>query len=270
MTTLENRMVLLIKKLRSDFNAKCVKAEFEAEATRLDEVMRLKEIVASANMDLVIKIGGAEAIKDMFDAQLLGVAGLVAPMIESQYALKKYLEAIEKFFPKELKNNIKFGINIETISAYSNLSEIFATGGIKRLSTITVGRVDLSLSLGLSREDINTDQIYEITENICKTAKAKGFQTTLGGGIAIEAIPFLKKLAKRNIIDRFETRKIVFEVTDSFHKVARGISLANEFELLWLQNKKDYYNAIYVEDDARIAMLKNRLVIAKKFLKNKK
>lgn len=260
-------MVDLLKTLKSGFNVVEVKLEFEAEATRLDEAMRLKEIVDHAGLGLIIKIGGPEAIRDMFDAQLLGVSGLIAPMVESAYAMKKYIEAVEKFFPTELKKEIRFGVNIETYQAYQNLKAIFSIPGIKRISTITIGRVDLSGSLGLGRDEINSDKVYEITEDICKQARARRFRTTMGGGIAVEALPFIKRLAAQKLLDRYETRKIVFQVPKSFRKAAQGILLANEFELLWLENKKNYYAAIYREDDKRIAMLKKRLSLGKKITK---
>src|SRR3990167_7992922 len=130
MNKLEKKMIDLLIALKEKFNVLEVKAEFEAEGTRLDEAIRLKEIVDNAGLGLMIKIGGAEAIRDIFDAQLLDVSGLVAPMIESPYALRKYLDAIETFVPKELQNNIKFGVNIETIQAYSNLESIFKERGI--------------------------------------------------------------------------------------------------------------------------------------------
>lgn len=264
MNTLEKQMVGILKQLKKDFNVVAVKAEFEAEGTRLDEAIRLKVIVDNARLGLILKIGGAEAIRDMFDAQLLGVTGLMAPMIEGSYALRKFLGAIETYFPAELKKEISFGINIETIQAYNNLKEIFATKGIKRLSTITVGRVDFVGSLGMGRDEVNNDRIYEITESIFRQAKKPGFRTTLGGGIAVEALPFIKKLVADRLLDRYETRKIVFAVPKSFHKAGEGIILANEFELLWLKNKKNYYATIYTEDDKRILMLRKRLALGKK------
>lgn len=263
MNKLEKKMIDTLIELKNGFSVVEIKAEFEAEATRLDEAIRLKEIVDSAGLGLILKIGGAEAIRDMFDAQLLDVSGLVAPMIESSYALKKYLDAIEKFFQDEQKNEINFGFNVETKTAFFNLGEILKTEGIQRLTTITVGRVDLASSFGLSRNEINDQRVYEITESILRQSKKEGFRTTIGGGIAVEALPFIIKLANQNIIDRYETRKVVFQVKDSFAKAPKGILLANEFELLWLENKRNYYASIYKEDDLRISMLKNRLHLGK-------
>lgn len=259
MNKLEIKMVDILRKLNNNFNVFEVKAEFEAEATRLDEAIRLKEIVDAANLGLIVKIGGAEAITNMFEAQLLDVCGLVAPMIESSYALIKYLTAIDSFFSRELKETIIFGINIETIQAYQNLDSIFKTKGINKLSRIIVGRVDMCLSLGLTRNDINTKQIFEISKDIFEKAKNYGFETAIGGGIAVEAIPFIKELTTLKILDRYETRKVVFRVPKSFKKAYQGILLANEFELLWLENKRNYYNSLYNEDSKRIKMLKKRL-----------
>lgn len=259
MNTLENKMVKLLLDLRKNHNVVELKAEFETEAVRMNELMRLKEIADRAGLGLVIKIGGAEAITDMFEAQHIGVTGLIAPMVESPYAMTKYLEAIQKHFSGDLRKAIHFGVNIETYQGYQSLQDILKIKQIKLIDTITLGRVDMTGSLGLGREDINCDKLYEIAESMFIIAKKKGLRTTMGGGIAIEAIPFIKKLASKKLLDRFETRKIVFNVPSNFRKVEKGIVKANMFELLWLQNKKNYYSAINVEDDDRIEMLRKRI-----------
>jgi hypothetical protein len=259
MNLLELKMVDLLKNLRDKFGVTALKAEFEAEASRVSEVMRLKEIADKADLDLVIKVGGGEAITDMFEVQHIGAGLLIAPMIESSYALRKYLEAVEKYFPKELRAKMHFGINIETELACAKFPEMLKEEKIKLIDTITVGRVDLSGSLGLARNQINNDEVYKFTESIFIQARKKGFMTAMGGGIAVEAIPFIKKLAVKKLLDRFETRKVVFGVPNNFRNVSKGIVKANIFELMWLENKRNYYERIFREDEKRIEMLKSRI-----------
>lgn len=259
MNLLELKMVELLENLRDKFGVTAVKAEFEAEASRVNEVMRLKDIASKAGLGLVLKIGGGEAITDMFEAQHIGTELLVAPMIESPYALSKYLEAIEKYFPKELRAKMHFGVNIETELACMKFPEMLMEKKIELIDMVTVGRVDLSGSMGFPRDQINHDDVYIITETVFTLAKAKGLATGMGGGIAVEALPFIKRLAAKKLLDRFETRKIVFQVPANFANAEAGIIKANMFELMWLENKKNYYERIFKEDEKRIEMLKSRI-----------
>ena len=57
MNTLEKKMVDTLKDLRENHHVVGIKAEFEAEGTRLEEALRLKEVVTKAGLDLTIKIG---------------------------------------------------------------------------------------------------------------------------------------------------------------------------------------------------------------------
>ena len=66
MNNLEKRMVDVLKDLCENHCVGGIKAEFEAEGTRLEEALRLKEVVTKAGLDLTIKIGGCEALKDMY------------------------------------------------------------------------------------------------------------------------------------------------------------------------------------------------------------
>jgi 4-hydroxy-2-oxoheptanedioate aldolase len=258
MNTLENKMVDVLKDLRDNYNVIGVKAEFEAEGTRLEEVLRLKDIVMNANLGLTIKIGGCEAVRDMYECRVIGVERIVAPMIESPFALKKYLDATKLAFPADERKKILFAANIETITACKLFDEILNSPGLDYLGGIVVGRGDLACSMGLTRDDINTDIVYSQSEIVLQKAKDKGFETVIGGGVSGDSIPFFKKLPK-GILDNFETRKVIFNVRNGvFDNTKEGILKAVGFELLWLKNKRDYYSIIANEDVARIQNLEKR------------
>lgn len=250
-------MVDVLKDLKENHYVVGVKAEFEAEGTRMEEALRLKEVVTKAGLDLTIKIGGCEAIKDMYDARSIGVSRIVAPMIESEYALKKYLQATHTVFPKDEWDSVDFLINIETKQSYENLDAMLSLPELGQLTGIVVGRVDLSSSYGYTRDSINTDVLMSMTHDILKRAKAKGKECVVGGGLSAESLPYLRQM--QSSLDKYETRKVMFELPGAIGENAdKGILKAVGFELMWLKNKREFYRFIYDEDAQRIDLLEER------------
>lgn len=256
MNKLEQQMISALKELKEKYHVRGVKAEFEAEGTRLDEAMRLKDVVSAAGLGLNIKIGGCEAIKDMLDSICLGAERIIAPMVETPYALKKFILAALKIYGDE-SESVDFLANIETITAYNNFDEMLKLPEIQHLDGIVIGRVDFTGSMGLSRDDINSDTILEKSMTLAKKAKDKGLAVVIGGGVSIDSIPFFKAFPAGHL-DRFETRKIIFNCPEAINNPEAAFLKAVEFELMWLKNKKIYYNTIAQEDDARIAMMEAR------------
>lgn len=251
-------MVEALIDLRENHHVNGVKAEFEAEGTRLEEALRLKEVVSAAGLGLTLKIGGCEAIRDMYEARVIGVARVVAPMIESAYAMKKFLSAVQLCFPEDERNEVSFCVNIETMTGYKNFKEMLEADDIAHLDGIVVGRVDLTGSMGLSREDINSDAVFDITRDLFTFAKKKNLENAIGGGVSAETIPFLKRL-EPGLVDRYETRKVIFQCPEALGENAdKGILKAVGFELMWLKNKRDFYGAIATEDAMRLDMLQSR------------
>jgi len=258
MNSLEKRMVEVLKDLRENHYVAGVKAEFEAEGTRMEEALRLKEVVSKAGLELTVKIGGCEALKDLYDSRVIGVNRIVAPMIESSYALKKFLAATKLAFPEEERREVSFLINVETIDGYNNFDRMLELSTIDDLDGIVLGRVDMTGSMGLSREDINNHRIFEIAETLLKKAKTKSLECVIGGGVGAEALPFFRKLPC-NLLDRYETRKIIFKCPEALADDAdKGILKAVGFELMWLKNKRDFYGMIFEEDKHRLDMLQSR------------
>lgn len=258
MNLLEKRMVEQLKDLRENHNVVGVKAEFEAEGTRLEEALRLKEVITKAGLDLTIKIGGCEALKDFYDSRAIGVTHIVGPMIESAYALKKYLSSARTAYPQDELDSVKFLINIETITACENIDEILSRYPIEGLAGIVFGRVDLTGSMGLSRENVNDDAIFDIAKKVFTAAKNKGLEVVVGGGVSKETIPFLRRFPY-GTVSRFETRKVIFQCPEAMEDgYDRSILKAVGFELMWLKNKRDFYGMIFKEDENRIDMLEKR------------
>lgn len=259
MNRTEVKMVDLLKELKEAHSVVGVKAEFEAEGTRTEELMRLKEICMSAGITLTLKIGGCEAVRDMYDARTVGVNYLVAPMVETPFALQKYLRAIDMVFSKEEQDRIDFLVNIETVSAVQQFTDMLRIDEIRKLNGIVVGRVDLVGSMGLDRAACESEEVFTMTDRLASAAKERGMTVVVGGAISASSLPFLRKLRDRHPIDRYETRKICFSCQNGVQNEAeKGIERAVLFELMWLQNKRSYYQTIAEEDEKRITMLEAR------------
>lgn len=258
MNLTEQEMVDVLKKLKGDFAVAGVKAEFEAEGTRTEELMRLKEICLAAGVSLTLKIGGCEAVRDMCDARAIGVNHLVAPMVETPSSLKKYLRAVDMAFPKDEQERVEFLINVETLMAAEQFSDMLKIPEIDKLGGVVLGRVDLVGSMGLDRKACNSEKVFNIAKDVLQKAKGRNMTCVVGGAIAVDALPFLRELPK-GLMDRYETRKVCFSCPEALGPRAdEGIETAVGFELLWLKNKRDYYATIAAEDEQRINMLEIR------------
>lgn len=257
MNNFEKRMLAILQKGREEFGIVSVKAEFEAEGTRVDELLRLLEIARRAQVKVGLKIGGCEAIRDLIECRQYGVDYVIAPMVETPYALSKYLAAIEKVFPEDERSEMGFLFNLETRSTFDHLDEM-AEIAAKQNVGLVFGRVDFAGSLGNDRKFVNSPEMMNYVQRAAEVAQQHNIDLVVGGGVSVESIEALAGIRKTKL-NRFETRKVIFDSaileTD---KVEQALSLAIEFELLWLKNKRDYYLSIGAEDEKRIAMMEAR------------
>lgn len=261
MNILEYQMLDSLKKLKNEYGVIEIKAEYENEGSRQDELMRLKDVASKIDLPIIIKIGGVEAISDIYNAITLGVGGIIAPMAETKFAVSKFTNAIETFVADDNRRDIEFAINLETITAYNNLDDILSLENLGILSGITIGRVDFTSSLNKDRDFVDSDIMLGYCIEIFSKSKLKGLKCGLGGAISSKSANFIKALICQNLIDKYETRKIVYS-KNSIINIDDGILAGIEFELLWLKSKRRYYHRIKNEDEKRIEMLEKRLSLA--------
>lgn len=256
MNSTERRMLDMLKKGRDRFGVVAVKAEFEAEGTRPDELLRLLELAYRADLKVALKIGGCEAVSDLHASKLYGANYIIAPMVETHYALSKFVEARAKVYGDD--TDTQFLFNLETETTLRNLPSMLPLAKAA-LDGIVFGRVDFTLSRELPRGAINQREITDAVLKVAQSCATHGLQLVVGGSVAVESGPALREM-RRIRLDRFETRKVIFDgAAADMPGFEAAIGNAVAFELAWLENKRDYYRDIADEDLARIRMIQERM-----------
>ena len=250
------KIINSLKNLKK-YNVVAVKQSLEDEGVSQDDLILMKQITHKAKLDLNVKIGGCEAKNDIHFCEWLKVKGIVAPMVETSYALRKFLQSISK------KNNQKLYVNLESIQAFQNINDILKQRNIKRLAGVVIGRSDLAGSLNLEKKEVDSKRIYKLVNSILKKIKKKKLIVKMGGSLTAYSKDFIFNLYKKNLIDRVETRnielKIDRKVLKNFDKI---IDLIFMFELEWLKFKQKIQKKrkIKLKNDnlERIKVLKKR------------
>lgn len=230
-----------------------IKISFEDEGALLNEVMTMRYLTSSLGLELSLKIGGCEAKRDIMDAIHLGCDTIVAPMIESEFALTKFINAVEK---SGYKN--KISCNIETLFGFQNFLNM---KNLKRLNSITFGRVDFVESHdSLSRDSIDDPYMYDVAHDIFLYTRLNGLLCNMGGGINIHSKQFIQDLIDDNKLDYFETRYVIFKTSNvNMEQYSHLLKLANEFEVTWLKYIRSRYQFNALKDDSRIRMIEKRI-----------
>jgi 4-hydroxy-2-oxoheptanedioate aldolase len=180
-----------------------IKGEFEAEGLSRLEVAAEALFASRNGLDYLVKIGGAEAKSDIDYLADLGVASIVCPMIETPFAMKKYMDML----PHGAFHHI--GVTIETVTAVGNIDAILDAG--TALTDVTIGRTDLNASY--AGAGVDTDETIAMVKTVARSAGLRGLPVTMGGSVSARTRALLEADAELNaLIDFVETRKAVMPV----------------------------------------------------------
>lgn len=263
MNKLEKKLVEILARLRVEHGATAVKASLEAEGIMPYELLRTKEISMAAGVGMTVKIGGCEAITDASMAKGFGVNALMAPMIESRFALEKFLAMASSVFDEEDREDTRLLINIETLDGCEKLDQILKADNIELLGGLVLGRTDLSNAMKVS--DPDSKLLLDKAKEIFAKAKVKSIRCLVGGNITAQTVPFLSEL--NGLLDGFETRKVVFAnfcmdyCCRDRAELEQAILLALEFEYYWYLSRQKIYQPLLNEDAGRIKKLASILGI---------
>jgi len=235
-----------------------IKVSFEDEGADFMDVIFLKAFCDKNEIPLTLKIAGAEAIRDIKDASKLQVKKLVAPMIESIFALEKFIKSTDKYYTMA---DGKICINVESKQACDNIDEMFSSNYIDKLCSITVGRGDLVQSYNLDRYDgaVDSYPILDITRKVFTLARSKNLGCALGGSMTADSEVFVKQLIDENLLDVFETRNVMVK-SEALKKYQFKdiIESALDFELNYLMFKYTMWDNLISHDKLRIQRLSKK------------
>ena len=247
----KNKLQKQLKNLKDDIPVVEIKGGTEIEDMSHQELYFLREITEDI-LPLKIKIGGVEARNDIRFCLKNKIDTILAPMVESGYALKIFIQSVDSIYkdlPHQKSYFPKKAINIETIMAIKNFEEIIKQEEFKHISQVTIGRSDLSSSLD---KDVMSKLVFQKTKLLLKRLHSLKKITSIGGDISIFNVPLLVKEIKPI---QWNTRHIVIENSQDFQKNAYSFIqkiLSFEMLLCFFLGKVFPLKKIFYEDRMRV------------------
>jgi hypothetical protein len=230
-----------------------IKISFEDEGALFNEIITMRNLTTSVGIELSVKIGGCEAKSDIINCIDLCCDTIVAPMIESEFALKKFLNSLNSCNYKNKKS-----FNLETMQGYKNVDEISNTFSL--CNSITFGRVDFVSSFGKDRSFVDSELVFDLVREVFEKSKKQGLLCNIGGAISIDSKEFITKLINEGLLDYFETRYIIFDCSKiNMSNYDELLYNANLFELEWLKFIHNKYLRYANKDVKRIEMIQERI-----------
>ncbi|HBS03767.1 MAG TPA: aldolase [Leptospiraceae bacterium] len=220
----ESRLRSALHQLKEMHGLVAIKTGTEVEDMSFSEISMLRRITDGL-LPLHVKVGGPEARNDIRNLLQIGVDGIIAPMIESSYALKNFIQTLKELCSPEQYEKLEKGINLETVTAFQNMDSILTSPARMELKQITAARTDLSGSMERSPDD---PEVLEACALIVARCQEYELRTSVGGAIHPGIIEIL---VNRIAPDTINTRHMVISRSALRQDATGHLTRCLEFEL---------------------------------------
>lgn len=232
--TKENILRQMLIELRDQHGCCGLKLSTEDAGNSFDDIQRHIRLFGDI-LPIAVKIGGPNARNDIKTLVAMGIRSLIAPMVESVYGLQNYIEALQETLSPEEYKLVSKRINVETITAYHNFKDLTASLFFAELNQITVGRGDLSQSMG---HDADDPRVMKAARDIIRQAHALKIPVSVGGRINPENAAIICRELKP---DEINTREIGLSLPQTrqgrepTRNVYEAVKAMLEFETAFLE-----------------------------------
>jgi len=227
----EKKLKNTLTELRQEYGCVALKVGTEAEANDFEEIGYFHRL-ASGIVPIEVKIGGPIAQNDIRMLLEIGVSGIIVPMIESSYGLRKSVNSLRHTIAIDEFDVLQKSMMIETLDAYNQLYEILGIPEAKIFDKIIIGRSDLSRSMV---KDLDDPDVTEICRKIARKTHEIGLRASIGGGVT----PSNARMIVEDIrVDELVTMHVAFNVK-SCPDVSEAIRKGLEFETIVLEGQKE-------------------------------
>ncbi len=233
-----------VKILRTQHGLSSLKAGTEWEDMDYQEIKWLYEL-GEKQLPILVKVAGPEAKVDLRHLKEIGVTGLLGPMIESTYAMEKFIYIAQEHYKNSAKPPM-LTINLETIHTHDQLDTLISSPAFDAVELVVIGRLDLSLSMGI--DDVDDPEVLKVTQNMVNKVRAAGKSVSIGG--------FVNPATAKSICDTFDVNYL-----NTIHTLFDLSKIDNVTDAVWkgIEFEIAFYEYLKMRNPARSDFYQNRI-----------
>lgn len=221
-----------------------LKGGTETEDMDYDE-LNLLHALGKDLVPVTVKIGGPEARTDIRFCYSAGIEGITAPMIESEYSLRNFINTLKNLIAPAHYPDLKKSINLETITGYRNILEIADSASFADLNSVTAARSDLSASMDMHPDD---PEVMRVTKQIVKISRDRGKRTSVGGTITKSNFDEIAETVQPDMINSRHVAVDLKKISEAGLKDVAENMLSFEMELFDLLSQLKPERSFYYKN----------------------